>query len=176
MEFAHIEETKKKKKAIFLWPLVHGGVGFSWPATIPSRSCCDGLTSDLLLPRGAAETQLLIQAGFVQLWDIPSVKCHLFYIYSTEVTKWRTIFLLAPHDRVYTVHAGKSENKKANEISSFFFFLIKQNSFTRTSYLHNKTTLYHSTACMGQHQMFSLLRDPWHSSSVLHYTPCVCTG
>ena len=107
------------KIAIFVWPLVHGGVGFSRPAGIPSLSCCDSLTSDLL-PGGGPETQLLIQADFVQLWDIPSVKCHLFYIYSTEVTKWRTIFLLAPHARVYTVHAGKSENKKQKKRPFFF--------------------------------------------------------
>lgn len=65
-----------QKKAIFLWPLVHGGVGFSRPARNSSRSCCDGLTSDLF-----TETQLLVQADFVQLF--PSVKCHLFYIHNT---------------------------------------------------------------------------------------------
>lgn len=63
-----------QRKAIYLWPWVH--------ARVPSRSYC--WRSDLSLPRGGAE--LLIQADFVQLWDIPSVKCHLFYIYSTDMT------------------------------------------------------------------------------------------
>jgi len=113
-----------QKEAIFLWPVVHGGVSFSWPVRISSRSCCDGLTSDLLLPRAGAETQLLIQADFVQLWDIPSVKCHLFYIYSSEVTKWRTIFLLAPPwQSLYCPHRDIwKHNSKWNIIITFFLF------------------------------------------------------
>lgn len=47
-----------------------GAVVTVWPLTF-------------LLPRRGAETQLLVQADFVQLWDIPSVKCHLFYIHNT---------------------------------------------------------------------------------------------
>lgn len=82
-----------------------GAVVTVWPLTF-------------LLP-GGAETQLLLQADFVQLWDIPSVKCHLFYIYSTEVTKWRTIFLLAPHDSLY---CPRREIWKQNSKWNVLFF------------------------------------------------------
>lgn len=79
-----IEVSEKKPSVCELWSMLkscRGAVVSVWPSP----------------PRGGL--WFLIQADFIQLWNIPSVKCHLFYIYSTEMTHK---FSLSP-SWVYTV-------------------------------------------------------------------------
>lgn len=92
MEFKEVTN-----KAIFFCPMS----GTAWLLTGPwlqfkscwNRSC---LTSDLLMSGGGTTTELTSSSGHSLYSYIPSVKCHLFYIYSTEVTKQRTNFLVQP--------------------------------------------------------------------------------
>lgn len=85
---------------------------------------------------------------------------HIQY-WSYQVTH---IFFVAPSARVYTVHAGKSDNKQTKEMCSFFFlfkhfvcllsfFRFQNHSlsfelFHSLDLLCNQTTLHHRTAVL----------------------------
>lgn len=62
-----------QRKAIFLWLLVR--------ARVPSRRCCDDLIFHCPEEELNSSSRQILYS-----YDIPSVKCHLFYKYSTEVT------------------------------------------------------------------------------------------